>query len=808
MRIGRILRIASLMMVLFLLGGCGKPLSDLNESGAEADWNEPGAVEEEDVVEEPQIDRSGFDWHRDEWARPKTTKGKEHLNIRNFSVGSINYGEATGTRVIPYIDCCTRYDDFFVLDLREASGGEDLNYFVDRYHAEQGTCTSAEISAEAMTGELTEGQYVNIENFDVMNEDEYVFLVELYSDGELKGLEAVHTDAVGGIRKTVDLYPAFVESGIYPVDDLDVGKNHIGLDFLIDKDGFYYLESTRVKNLAVVNGEGQLCTTVVPEENWQQDYGYVDNKLCKDPDGGVILFSYYEKRNRSNSENQEKGEDKSAAYRFDPEKGIMQKMGNTGTYIKRYCMTEDGFGFLISSDDDLYRWDLYTGALTTVLNLKTEGITENPGMVMITVDNKGEIFLYVMRASIEMYSLTWEKPAEGENLKIMSLTTDCKELKAAAADYSRRHPANAILVDGDVEDVDDRRTRLMADLVSGKGPAAMYVSRADMEILYEKGLLSDLTGLLSRETEEQIFSGVLECGKVDGEQIGFPMTAELSTILVRDDVWSGDDWSVEDVVNLVKSGKYPQLETIIGIAGGVSRCGFGGLGILQALVLENIENSPFLDMENRECSFDSPEFIELLELIAKYENINYIDSPGEQLGEGKILGYMGDVRNIEKFSTTMSELGEDYHCVGFPTEGGSGSFWNCDYYLVVNKDADCLDTIRGLMEYLYSYNRQIKNEAPLRRDVYRTKVGEGRNDGYVSLHCGDMVFRLLRAKPDGSSWLGEFLELADKAVPCSKTAEEITEIIREEAGAFFEGDKDATSVAQVIQSRVWIYLNE
>ena len=71
-----------------------------------------------------------------------------------------------------------------------------------------------------------------------------------------------------------------------------------------------------------------------------------------------------------------------------------------------------------------------------------------------------------------------------------------------------------------------------------------------------------------------------------------------------------------------------------------------------------------------------------------------------------------------------------------------------------------------------------------------------------------MVFRLLRAKPDGSSWLGEFLELADKAVPCSKTAEEITEIIREEAGAFFEGDKDATSVAQVIQSRVWIYLNE
>ena len=169
---------------------------------------------------------------------------------------------------------------------------------------------------------------------------------------------------------------------------------------------------------------------------------------------------------------------------------------------------------------------------------------------------------------------------------------------------------------------------------------------------------------------------------------------------------------------------------------------------------------------------------------------------------------MGDVCNIETFSATMSDLGEDYHCVGFPTEGGSGSFWNCDYYLVVNKNANCQDTIKGLMEYVYSYNRQIKNEAPIHRGVYQTEAEEAGVNGYIGLHCGDMSFRSLRAKPDGSSWLGEFLELADNAVPCSKTAEEITEIIREEAAAFFEGDKDAASVAQVIQSRVWIYLNE
>lgn len=54
----------------------------------------------------------------------------------------------------------------------------------------------------------------------------------------------------------------------------------------------------------------------------------------------------------------------------------------------------------------------------------------------------------------------------------------------------------------------------------------MYVSREEMESLYEKILLEDLTDVLSPETVERIFPRVLECGRIDGRQIGLAMEAE------------------------------------------------------------------------------------------------------------------------------------------------------------------------------------------------------------------------------------------------------------------------------------------
>ncbi len=62
-------------------------------------------------------------------------------------------------------------------------------------------------------------------------------------------------------------------------------------------------------------------------------------------------------------------------------------------------------------------------------------------------------------------------------------------------------------------------------------------------------------------------------------------------------------------------------------------------------------------------------------------------------------------------------------------------------------------------------------------------------------------------RKDGTSYADEFIELMDIAVPGS-VYYEIFDIVYEESGAYFAGDKTEQEVAHIIQSRVQLYLDE
>lgn len=80
--------------------------------------------------------------------------------------------------------------------------------------------------------------------------------------------------------------------------------------------------------------------------------------------------------------------------------------------------------------------------------------------------------------------------------------------------------------------------------------------------------------------------------------------------------------------------------------------------------------------------------------------------------------------------------------------------------------------------------------------------------GYVYLSSGQGIYIALRAKPDGSSWTDVFLELAEKSEPCLHSDEAIVNIVLEEVDSFFSGEGEAARVAEIIQSRVSMYLAE
>lgn len=67
---------------------------------------------------------------------------------------------------------------------------------------------------------------------------------------------------------------------------------------------------------------------------------------------------------------------------------------------------------------------------------------------------------------------------------------------------------------------------------------------------------------------------------------------------------------------------------------------------------------------------------------------------------------------------------------------------------------------------------------------------------------------ILGGKPDGSSYLPEFLKMAGNSHPNESALDTVRNMIREEAEAYFTGDKGLEETVGLIQNRVQLYLDE
>ena len=168
--------------------------------------------------------------------------------------------------------------------------------------------------------------------------------------------------------------------------------------------------------------------------------------------------------------------------------------------------------------------------------------------------------------------------------------------------------------------------------------------------------------------------------------------------------------------------------------------------------------------------------------------------------------------NIGNFEDYKSILGEQYHIVGFPTTGESGTYWNSGMLLVVNGETEHLREAGLLLEELLSYDRQytLSYSAPVRRDMLDNRLRahsyNGKDGMYIEF--GNGMMKELTPGPAGDYRIGEFNGVMEKSVGRAVDTSEIENILLEEVGSYFSGDKDAEAVAQLIQNRVQLYLKE
>lgn len=470
-----------------------------------------------------------------------------------------------------------------------------------------------------------------------------------------------------------------------------------------------------------------------------------------------------------------------------------------GSYIPCACITEGGYLYYMSTSR-IYAWNVSGGEQTKLFDCMRQGI-EYAQMDALTVASEGKIALYSTSfGKTDIYLFSDEEiQTEEDAVRMVSLENFDNYLNTTVASFSRKYPDMAICVEKSSDEKDAYHDRIMAELVSGKGPDLLWVNVEDMQILYEKGALQSLDELISEETLKQIFPGIVTSGSIDGKLMGVYFDTMPIAFLVNKELLGKENWEIADL-NAV-AAKNPQIKGLM-----TSAFTFDEGVLLSILALNDLENCPYLDWTQKKSDFNSGEFVELLEHLKRFGT-----SKGGSLKkvcDGEYLAYRTsiEIKDLVGYSEVMAQCGASCLVLGFPGSGQSTGCWMNESFLVVNAASNNKEVIGKFLEYAFSPTAQKEcTLGSVRKDAVSSQVYVHEYFGYYAYGPGAQK---LEVKENGETFLEEYLLFLENCAPLPQSYEMIEDIVLEEVEVYFSSNCTAEQAAEKIDNRVQLYLDE
>ena len=408
----------------------------------------------------------------------------------------------------------------------------------------------------------------------------------------------------------------------------------------------------------------------------------------------------------------------------------------------------------------------------------------------------------------------------------------CKNLVLAAVDGDSALAALAVRFNRSQEryriDVQDygSLTDLYNAILTGEAMDLIDLSGVDVESLMRQGVFEDLRPYLEQSESlalDDFVEGILDTYTIDGTLVGIPDSFTLRTV-AGDRTLLGDDagLTLERLLEIAQSN--PEALPI----GEVTKN-----EMMQYLMMFN--QDAFIDWETGECRFDSPQFQAVMEFVNRFpdslENLPGEDSLPRKIHDGRVLFAIAEIRRPGNIQRYEGMFGETAACVGFPTADGSGGTllyagnafgitatsqykegaWKFIESVLDPKEAEQMEpeelvySIRWELNGLPSVKKimDMMNEYYLEDD--REWAAKGRDFGFLTYEDGWIIeFHALTQEE-----IDTVLELVKDAKPFySAEEDDVVKIIGEEAPAYYRGQKSLEDVAEIIQNRVQLYVNE
>ncbi len=365
------------------------------------------------------------------------------------------------------------------------------------------------------------------------------------------------------------------------------------------------------------------------------------------------------------------------------------------------------------------------------------------------------------------------------------------------------------------QDWETGRTQFNNDIVSGNGPDIIDLSNGNADLYIAKGIMEDLTPYIDKDLKrEDYVQKALEAYAQGDKLYGIAPSFSVNTVLGKtSDVGKEPGWTIDDVMALLDSK--PEGTELFEYSSRDS--------ILSYMVMMSLDS--FVDWEKGECNFTDGYFEKVLEFANRFpKEVNY-EEDGEstptKIQNGSLLLEQINITDMEYYQMFSLMFGEETTFIGYPSNGGSGSYIVPNSGLGINAKSEKKD---GAWEFIKSFlsdeyqTEKLRWALPVKNSALDAYFEKAMKKEYTEDENGkkieipkttwgydDWEAEIFAATQEQVDAVKNLIEIADGTM---SNNEEIANIIMEEAAAYFEGQKSAKEVADIVQSRVKIYVNE
>ncbi len=415
-----------------------------------------------------------------------------------------------------------------------------------------------------------------------------------------------------------------------------------------------------------------------------------------------------------------------------------------------------------------------------------------------------------------------------ERNKIIDFNKSSDKYRIEIKDYSEFNTA---------EDYTAGLTKLNTEIAAGNVPDILNVSGLPIQQYGAKGLLEDLWPYIDNDPDlgrDAIMENVFKAAEQDGKLYQVFSTFSIQTVVGATKV-VGDrmSWTLDDLQAALAT--MPEGCTIFGE-------GDTKAGMLSNVLAQNMD--AFVDWSTGQCSFDSEDFISLLEFCnsfpleydwnnvdwEEYEDDNTRVMNGKQMLLNAYLYDLGD--SLQMYEVVFNG---DYSFIGFPQEDGSvGSSFSLGNGIAMSSTCKDKEGAWSFMreylmpqyanvdeEYMIGGYNLSTNKADFEKMVEMAMKKEyqlDENGNQVLDENGQPIevpkytygFNDLTVDVYATTQeqYDQFMALYNAIDSISTYDENIYNIVNEVAGGYFNGDKTVQDTAKQIQDRVTLYVNE